>query len=104
MVPPSALPPRARTAIDLTTSALRAYVGTYQLSQSVDFQVTMNSGVLFIRSTSGGPPARLWPESNVDFFVKEVDAQVTFIRDGSGKVTGLMLHQYGRDRQAVKIE
>jgi hypothetical protein len=104
MVPPSALAPRMRTAIDLPTSALRPYAGTYQLSKSVDFLVTMEHDVPFIRSTVGGPPARLWPESHADFFVKEVDAQVTFTRDGSGKVSGLILHQYGRDRLAKKIE
>src|SRR5207247_3342559 len=50
------------------------------------------------------PPSavQLWPESNNDFFAKDVDAQVTFVRDASGAVSGLVLHQYGRDRPARK--
>ena len=63
----------------------------------------MSDGALSIRSTPGGATVRLWPESAVDFFVKEVDAQVTFTRDGRGGVTGLVFRQFGRDRAAGKI-
>ena len=103
MVPPSALPPRKRAAITLPTSALARYAGVYELSPSVELHISMEKGGLMIRSTSGGSPVRLWPESNTDFFVTEVDAQVTFTRDASGAVTGLVLHQYGRDRPARKL-
>jgi hypothetical protein len=102
MVPPSALPPPTRTAISLPASALSPFVGTYELATGLQLDVTLQNGALFVRSNSGGAPAQLWPESNTDFFVKEVDARVTFIRDASGKVSGLVLHQYGRDRPAKK--
>jgi serine-type D-Ala-D-Ala carboxypeptidase/endopeptidase len=49
------------------------------------------------------PAARLWPETATDFFVKEVDAQVTFIKDASGVVTGLVVHQNGESREASKV-
>jgi hypothetical protein len=104
MVPPSALPPKKRTAVDLPASALSAYVGVYQLSPSVGFQVTVENGALFITPNTGGPTVRLWPESNADFFVQEVDAQVTFTRDASGRVRGFVLHQYGRERPATKVK
>jgi hypothetical protein len=63
----------------------------------------MDGDALTIRSTLGGAPVRLWPETEAEFFVKEVDAQVTFTRVASGAVTGLVLHQYGRQRQAKKV-
>ena len=103
MVPPSALPPRPRTAISLPASALSSFVGTYELAMGLQLDVTLQNGALFVRSNSGGAPAQLWPESSADFFVKEVDAQVTFVRDARGAVSGLVLHQYGRDRPAKKI-
>ena len=103
MVPPSALAPRPHTAIELPASALSPYVGVYQLAPGLELDLTMRDGALFIRSTTGGAAVRLWPESSGDFFVKEADAQVTFTRDASGTVTGLVLHQYGRDRPARKI-
>jgi hypothetical protein len=102
LVPPSALPPRQRTAIELPASALSAYVGVYQPGTEQEIDITMREGALFVHST-GGATVRLWPESARDFFVKEVDAQVTFRRDASGVVTGLVVHQYGRNRPARKI-
>ena len=67
MVPPSALPPRPRTAIELPTSALSSYVGVYQLDPELQLDVTMGDGVLLMRST-GGATVRLWAESDHDFF------------------------------------
>jgi hypothetical protein len=102
MVPPTALPPRQRVAIELPTSALRAFVGVYQLSPDLQLDVTLRDSGLFVQST-GGATVRLWPEGDRDFFLKDLDAQVTFVRDGGGAVTGLVVHQYGRDRSATKL-
>ena len=103
MVPPSALPPRRRVAIELPPSALSQFVGVYQIGPGLELNITMQGGALFIRSTAGGAAVLLLHERTNDFFVNEVDAQVTFTRDSSGIVTGLVLHQYGRDRTAQKV-
>lgn len=103
MVPPSALPPRERTAIGLPASALAPYIGVYRVVPGLDLFVTMQNGELFISST-GGATVHLWPESGTDFFVNEVNAQLTFTRDASGVVTGLVWHQYDRDRPATKVQ
>jgi uncharacterized damage-inducible protein DinB len=103
LVPPSALPPRRRTAIELPASSLSSYVGVYELARGLELDVTMRDGMLFIKSSAGGNAVRLWPESRDDFFVTEVDAQVTFTRTASGTVNGLVLHQYRRHRPAAKV-
>lgn len=103
MVPPSALPPKKRTAIDLPASGLPPYAGVYELAQGMTIEVTTRDGGLYAKSSNGGDAVRLWPESKIDFFIKEADAQVSFTRDASGTVTGLVLHQFGRDRPAKKI-
>ena len=103
MVPPSALPPKKRTAIDLPSAAVSSYVGIYELATGVQLDIALRDGALYATSSNGGSAVRLWPESRSDFFVKEADAQVTFTRSASGTVTGLILHQYGRDRPARKI-
>lgn len=103
MVPPSALPPRPRTAIDLPASALPAYAGVYEFAPGWELRVTTQNGALYGVSSLGGTPARLWPESPTEFFLKETDAQVTFTRNASGAVTGAVVHQFGRERTARKI-
>ncbi len=98
----SVLPQRARVAIELPASALSPYVGVYELALGLELDVTLQNGALHIRSSIGSAAVQLWPASNNDFFAKDVDAQVTFVRDASGAVSGLVLHQYGRDRPAKK--
>jgi hypothetical protein len=103
LVPPSALPPKPRTAIEIPASAITSYAGVYEFAPGWELRVTTQNGALYGASSLGGPPLRLWPETSSDFFVKEGDAQVTFTRDASGAVTGLVAHQFGRDRPAKKI-
>ena len=102
MNPPTALAPSRRAAIELPRSSLRAFAGVYALTPDLELNVTLGEGGLFAQST-GGAVVRLWPEGNRDFFLKEIDAQITFTLDASGVATGLIVHQYGRDRTAVKI-
>lgn len=45
----------------------------------------------------------LFPESERDFFLKVVDAQITFVTDNQGHATELILHQNG-DQSAKRIE
>lgn len=104
MVPPSALPPKHRTAINLPATAVAPLVGVYDLASGLELDVTSRDGMLYVKSTAGGDPVRLWPESPNDFFVKEADAQITFVRDAGGNVNGLVLHQFGRDRPARKTK
>jgi hypothetical protein len=102
--PPTALQPRPRSAIDLPGSVLSQFVGVYQLTRGLEFDVRMREGALYASSSVGNPPRRLWPATDKDFFAKEVDVQVTFTRDANGAVTGLVLHQFKRDRFAAKIK
>jgi uncharacterized damage-inducible protein DinB len=109
LIPPSTLPPRPRTAIDLPTAVLSQYVGTYDLPPSALLdapafllEVTSKDGALYLKP-GARPAARLWPETASDFFVKEVDAQVTFVKDATGVVIGLVVHQNGESRAASKV-
>lgn len=103
MLPPTALPPPRRTAIELPAPALQAYAGFYEFAPGGELEVTLRNGALFIRSTLSGSETRLMPESSTKFFAKDVDARITFVRNANGAVTGFVLHQFGRDRTARKI-
>ena len=41
--------------------------------------------------------------SEASFFLKEVDAQVDFVRDAQGNPTGLVLHQNGQNITAQRM-
>ena len=46
---------------------------------------------------TGQPVVRLWAESETSFFLKEVHAQLDFVRDAQGNTTALVLHQNGQN-------
>ena len=100
---PKPAPMKQRTAIDVYAAVLARYVGTYQLAPTFALEVTMEGGALYAQATGQGK-LRLWAESETDFFLKEVDAQVTFIRDAQGVVTSLVLHQNGQNPTARKVK
>lgn len=95
--------PRERRAIAVDAKTLDAYVGQYQLAPTFIITITHENKRLMAQAT-GQPKFELFAESETEFFLKAVDAQVTFVKDGSGRVTQLILHQGGRDLPAPKIK
>lgn len=95
-------PKKERKEITINPSLLDAYVGEYKLAQNFILTITKENERLYVQAT-GQPRVQLHPEAETDFFLAEVDAQVSFVKDGTGKVTQLTLHQGGRDQKAEKI-
>jgi CubicO group peptidase (beta-lactamase class C family) len=94
--------PRERVAIKIDPKILDAYVGQYELRP--DFIITMTrEGDSLMTQATGQPKFELFPESETKFFLKVVEAQVTFVKDEKGVVTHLILHQ-GGDQKAKKIK
>jgi serine-type D-Ala-D-Ala carboxypeptidase/endopeptidase len=96
-------PPPERVAIEIDPKILTAYVGQYALAPNVKFDVRADNGKLMVKIT-GQPRLEVYPESKTKFFYKVVDAQITFVKDDTGKVTSLILHQFGIDQTAPKIK
>jgi len=59
--------------------------------------VTREGPRLFVQAT-GQPRFEIYAESETAFFLKVVDAQITFTKDG------LILHQGGADQKAKKVK
>ena len=65
--------------------------------------ITRTDAHLFAQLT-GQPAFEIFPESETRFFLKVVDAQLTFEADAAGKTAAVVLHQNGRDQRATRIE
>jgi len=96
-------PPRERKEIAVDSKLFDGYIGRYQLAPDFILTVTREGDHLFTQAT-GQPKVELFPESNQDYFLKVVDAQITFVIDSNGRGTELILHQGGRDQHAKRIE
>ncbi len=94
--------PVARTEVEVSADIVSAYVGVYELAPEFQITVTLEDGQLQLQAT-GQQKVPIFAESDSEFFLRVVDAQVTFVRDGTGAATSLILHQGGADQTARKI-
>jgi D-alanyl-D-alanine-carboxypeptidase/D-alanyl-D-alanine-endopeptidase len=85
-----------RTAIVLPASTLDEYPGVYPIDATNRFTVLKRGDQLWVRLT-GQPFWPVYATAKDEFFYKVVAAQLSFQRDASGKLDGLVLHQNGND-------
>jgi len=100
---PLAPPAKQHTQVKVDPKIYDGYLGTYELAPSFIITITRDGDHLFEQAT-GQPKFEIFPESERDFFLKVVDAQITFVTDSSGRATELILHQNGRDVHGKRFE
>jgi CubicO group peptidase (beta-lactamase class C family) len=93
----------AHTEITLAPEVLERYVGDYELAPTFHIVITREGNALFGQPT-GQDKVQLYPEKEAAFFLKVVEAQVVFVQDSSGKVTGMILKQNGQESPGKKVK
>lgn len=91
--------PATPTAVRVDPAVYDAYVGEYELAPDFVLTVTREGDRLITQAT-GQRQIEIFPASETEFFPKEIDARITFVKDASGRVTQLVLRQSGRERIA----
>jgi hypothetical protein len=61
-------------------------------------------GSRFFAQLTGQPRLDIFGESEKKFFLKVVNAQLTFETDAQNKAVAVVLHQNGIDQRAPRIE
>lgn len=98
----AAAPPSEPTEVKIDPAILSKYVGTYELAPGFDIEITLDGDQLYEQATAQ-ERAAIYPQSEKEFFLKVVDAQITFVTDSSGKATSLVLHQNGMDHEGNRV-
>lgn len=93
--------PPVQVEVVVDPKILEQYVGKYELKPGILFDVKLEGGQLQVMIT-GQPRYPVFAKSEDKFFYKVVEAQLTFKKDESGKVTSLILHQGGMDQTAMR--
>jgi len=97
-----AKPATQHTEVKVDSKLYDNYVGRYQLAPSAILTVSRDDDQLFAQLT-GQPRFQIFPEGATRFFLKVVDAQLTFETDAQGKATAAVLHQNGIEQRAPRI-
>ena len=92
--------PRVEIAVD--SLQLEKYTGVYQLAPNFQLTITREGSSLFGQAT-GQPKVPIFAETETNFFLKVVDAQLTFVKDAAGNVDALILHQNGANIQGLRV-
>jgi D-alanyl-D-alanine-carboxypeptidase/D-alanyl-D-alanine-endopeptidase len=87
--------------VDIQT--LDSYVGSYQLAPGFILTISRDGSQLKAQAT-GQQEFPIFPRSKNVFYLKVVEAQVTFNQDEDGKVHSLTLHQAGQNVPGKKLE
>ena len=83
--------------VQVDAAVLEPYVGEYELTPAFKITVTREAARLFAQAT-GQPRFEIFAQSESEFFLKVVDARITFLKGG------LILHQGGVDQKAKKVK
>jgi serine-type D-Ala-D-Ala carboxypeptidase/endopeptidase len=96
-------PAAPRTEVSVEDAVFDRYVGKYQLAPSAIFTIRRD-GRRFLAQLTGQPEVQIFAESERKFFLKVVEAQLTFETDAQNKAIAVVLHQNGIDQRAPRIE
>jgi CubicO group peptidase (beta-lactamase class C family) len=97
------LPPKEHKEVKIDVKVFDGYVGRYELRPTIILTITRTGDHLYVQPT-GQPKIELFPEGVRDYFMKEAGKQVTFVTDGQGRANELILHQFGTDEHAKRID
>ena len=95
--------PAKKVFVQVPEETLKVYVGDYELMPNFVIAITVENGKLMGQPTGQGK-TELLAENENKFYVEPADADVSFVKDDSGKVTALKLTQRGRTQEAKKIK
>jgi CubicO group peptidase (beta-lactamase class C family) len=95
--------PRTRKVASVDPKVFDAYVGRYQVAPTV-FATISRDGDRLMAQLTGQPRFEIFPESEREYFLKVIDATITFVNDDRGKAKQLVIHQDGRDLTAKRVQ
>ena len=89
--------------VEVSNEVLDTYIGNYQLAPQFFIAITREDNQLYAQAT-GQSRFEIYPSAENEFFLRVVEASITFNKDDSGKVTSLTLHQGGQNVPGPKVE
>src|SRR6266852_1472130 len=92
------------TEIKIDAKLFDQYAGQYSFVDDPEFIFSFwREGEKFFMQPTNQGRIEIFPESNTKFFLKIIEAQATFVRDPSGKITSVVWRQNGTDNKANKV-
>jgi CubicO group peptidase (beta-lactamase class C family) len=94
---------KQRKEIVVEEAKLEPLTGVYELAPNFQLTITREGSALFAQAT-GQPKFPLFAEAETEFFLKVVDAQLSFVKDATGQFNSLVLHQGGANIPGKRVK
>jgi D-alanyl-D-alanine-carboxypeptidase/D-alanyl-D-alanine-endopeptidase len=106
--------PKQHSEIRIDPTLLDKYIGRYQLTPNLIFEITRDGDRIFTQGFAQlphnrpGDPTALpkfepFAEGEKNFFARLADQQITFETDPEGRTTSLILHKAGREMPVPRL-
>ena len=95
--------PKERVVATVDSRILDQYTGQYQFAPNYLLTITREGDRLMGQAT-GQPKVQFFPESETKFFLKVIDADLTFVKNVKGEVSEAIFNMNGRTLYAKKVD
>jgi CubicO group peptidase (beta-lactamase class C family) len=99
----SPAPPVTHTVAEVDPAIYAGLAGKYVVNDGAIIPISTQDNRLYVQPP-GAPLLELHPKSATEYFLKEVNVQVTFSRDKTGKASKLTWHQNAHHIAAEKLD
>jgi len=89
--------------VEVDEAILETYVGKYELAPSFILTISRDGTQLKAQAT-GQPEFPVFPKSENEFYLKVVEAQLTFNKNDEGIIESVTLHQNGQNMPGKKLD
>jgi len=94
-----------RTEMMLPDTVLRKYAGEYVFDKKHHVFITLQNGSLQMAAPAGNlPKSPLFPQDEINFFLKIIDARIEFTFDANKNITGFVSHYNGKNEVCKKVK
>jgi hypothetical protein len=79
------------------------YAGKYDYGSNIIITISNENGKLYAQGTNQ-PKFEIYPISEKEFTVKEINARLTFVRETTGKISKLIVDMAGQRKESLRVE
>jgi hypothetical protein len=95
-------PNTTATTFKIDPKVFDQYIGRYQFAPGIQIEVTKQDSRLFAQIT-GQPPFELFASSEREFYLMVFDARLTFVVEGLGRASAVIMHT-DTDQRAARVD
>ncbi|HEY9049803.1 MAG TPA: DUF3471 domain-containing protein, partial [Ohtaekwangia sp.] len=91
------------SVVSVDQALYKEYSGKYSYGENIFISVTNENGKLYAQATNQ-QKLEIFPVSDKEFILKEMNGRVTFIRESTGKISKMIVDIAGQKKDAPRVE